>query len=355
MIPVFFGCETSDDLGIEYDLDSNANVRFIEFTLQTANVYIDSLRTDGEGRILSGNYSDEIMGDVSTEGYFQFFYEGGPMPRAEEFIFRDSVLSPGDTADIYIVPEDTLQLDSIKLILESESIIPIRGTAFQDFGIYELQDSLIQSAIYLSSLQSEETNLIGSYSRTISTTLDTIFSVTLNQTFSDSFFLNLSEIASDSNRSVSNEVFQSLAVIPNDASESISSFLLGSDTSRMIVYTSPLDPDSPDTTYMTTFRFTGKNYSYIDRTSTAFGNLSDGDTIEFTEGETILDPLYGISTAFSISEIADFFQANDNIIINNASLSFSFQNEALRDTLVNSYAFFVRGNRHFGSGLINNS
>lgn len=354
MIPVFFGCETSEDLGVEYNLDSNANVRFIEFTLPAVNVYVDSLRTDGENRILTGNFSDELMGNVSAEGYFQFFYEGGPMPSAQEFIFRDSVLAPGDTADVYVLPEDTLKLDSMALIFESETVIPISGTSFQDFGIYELRDSLIQSAIYLSSLKSEETNLIGSYSKSISTSLDTIFKVELNQTFSESFFQNLGEIAKDSNRTVTTELFQSLAVIPNGPSQSISSFLLGSDTSRLIVYTSPIDPDSPDTTYMTTFRFTGKNYSHIDRTSSAFGSLSDGDTIEFSSGETILDPLYGITTTFSISEIEDFFQANENIIINNASISLSFRDEASRDTLANSYAFFIKGDSHFGPGIINN-
>ncbi|MEQ9007333.1 MAG: hypothetical protein RLP12_05580, partial [Ekhidna sp.] len=82
LIPVFFGCETQGDFGIKYPLEIDANVKYVEFTLPATNIYLDSLRTDGENRILVGNYSDLLTGSVSAEGYFNFTYEKGPLPSA---------------------------------------------------------------------------------------------------------------------------------------------------------------------------------------------------------------------------------------------------------------------------------
>ena len=60
LIPVFFGCETQDDIGVQYELDSDANVKYVEFDLPATNIYLDSLRTDGENRILVGLQNDPL-------------------------------------------------------------------------------------------------------------------------------------------------------------------------------------------------------------------------------------------------------------------------------------------------------
>ncbi len=352
MIPVFFGCETSDDIGIQYDLASDANVKFVELNISSSNIYVDSLRTDGENAILVGNYNDEIGGEISAEGYFALSYLGGPLPRAQEFLENDT-LPDGSIVKVLVTPEDTLELDSIRITFEASSSIANSENALQDFQVFQLQDSLISSAIYLSSLRANTSNSIGSYSMEINTRQDTIFRLSATSEFSNSFFELLSEIARDSTRTIRSEVFQSFGLVPSSGSNSISNLDLVSDTSRLLIYSSPIDSGMRDSTYVTSFRFNSKNYSYLDRSKTNFSALADGSEVTLPEGIAMLDPLYGISPRISIAELINFIEENDRIIINNASLSFEISEQFSRDTLENFYSFFYKNNNFNAPGLIN--
>lgn len=345
LIPVFFGCETQGDLGINYPLDTNANVKFVEFTLPATNIYLDSLRTDGENRILVGNYNDPLTGSVSAEGYFQYFYEVGPLPSA-----KSSDSSPS--------PLDTLKIDSVVLVLETGAIIPQRGTSFQEFTIHELQDSLKSSAIYLSNLKQESANEIGSYSKSINVALDTLYRVKLNDAFKLTFFERIKEISKDPSQFIGSAIFKSLGLIPGSSSESIASFNLASDTSRLIMYTSPTNPSSKDTTYLTYFRFSGKNYSYLnrDRSGSSFDGIEENSDFDLPTNQTVIDPLSGISTAFSLNQLQDFFNENRRILISNATVSFEFESENNRDTLVSFMNFFRKEDKSiFGAAAVSNS
>lgn len=328
LIPVFFGCETSQDLGIKYDLGTDANVQFQEFTLSATNIYIDSLRTDGESRVLVGNYTDPLTGNVLAEGYLQYFYEQGPMPiqRATE----DETF------------EDTLQLDSIVIMLEANEILPRTGTSFQEFSVYDLEDSLITSAIYLASLQQTPGALAGTFSSPIDTEDDTLYRIKLEDTYAQAFFDNVSSIAGDPDKSIVTTVFKSMGFIPGASSESLAQIDLNSDTTRIFMYMSPLSPTSKDTTYITSFRFNGKHYSYLnrDRSGSEFAGISEFQSFDLASGETLIDPLAGIATVISIAELEDFFDQNRNILINNASISMEFESESNRDTLIRFMNFF---------------
>ncbi|MEO9869935.1 DUF4270 family protein [Ekhidna sp.] len=345
LIPVFLSCETNQDLGINYELESNTNVKFVEFTLPATNIFLDSLRTDGENRILVGTFNDPLTGSVNAEGYFQFLYEGGPFPRK-----RQTSGEPN--------PPDTLQLDSIIVTFESNAVIPQSGSSFQEFKLVELQDSLESSAVYLSNLQQIPATEIGTYSSTINTLLDTLYRIKLEDDYANSFFDLIGDITADSTQLVITTIFQSLGVIPGASSESIAALDLASDTSRLIMYSSPADPDAEDTTYLTTFRFTGKNYSYLDRdrTGSSFDGIVENANFDLASNQTLIDPLSGISTAFSITPLEDFFRENGNILINNATLAFEFESENDRDTLV-SFINFLRkeDNSIFGPATVTNS
>ncbi|WP_425393183.1 DUF4270 family protein [Ekhidna sp.] len=339
LIPVFFGCETQSDLGIKYDLGSDANVKFVEFTLPASNVFIDSLRTDGENRILVGNYSDPLTGTVSAEGYFQFFYEQGPLPRGVD-----------ESAD-------TLKVDSIIFTVEASAIIPQSGSSFQEFSLHELQDSLESSAIYLSSLKQTPTTEIGSYSQSINTILDTLYRVKFQEAYAQSLFNQISEIASDPDQAVASTIFKSLGLFSGTSSESIAAFDLTSDTSRIIMYSSPVDPEAKDTTYLTSFRFSGKNYSYVerDRSGSSFDGIVENEDFDLSSGKTIMDPLAGLSSAYSLTALEEFFDENRNIIINNATISFEFEAENERDTLINFMSYFRKpDNSIFGPAIASN-
>ena len=329
LIPVFLGCDSSEDLGIQYELSTNANVRFIEFTLPATNIYVDSLRTDGAGRILVGNYSDPLTGSVSAEGYLQYEYISGPLPR-------------GTNAEV-----DSLELDSIIVTLEAASTIPQRGGIFfQEFSLYDLEDSLesiASNVIYLSRLKQNTSTLAASFSQSINTLTDSVYRMKLNEDYATAFFQNLSDIASDPTASISVTEFKSIGLIPGPGSAGISDIILDSDTSRVTVYSSPVD--DKDTTYITSFGFTEFNanhYTFLerDRSTSEFAGAAEFENIDLASGETVVDPVAGLTVAFSVEPIADFFENNRSILINSATMSFDFRSEIDRDTLESFMNFF---------------
>lgn len=342
MIPVFLGCETSEDPGIDYELDSNASVKFVEFILPAENIYIDSLRTDGENKLLVGNYTDPIAGTVSTEGYFQFFYESGPLPRP--------LITEANP-----IPTDSLTLDSAFLILEGNTSLSTGALGLQEFDVFTLQDSLISSAVYLSSLELVKEQQIGSFSKEIQVQEQSLFQTRLSNDFSSSLFSQLGEISQDPSRLAASEVFKSLGLSPRSTSEVLTEFSLDSDSSRIVLYTSPRNPNTKDTTYITTLSLSGKNFSKIDRSSATYGMQEDQATFSFSNGETVIDPLYGLSTTFEITQLNSFFNSNENIIINSAILALSFKEDVSRDYLTRFYSFFNKENGFFAPAVVSNS
>lgn len=340
MIPVFLSCETATDLGIQYDLDPGANANFIEFNLPATSIYIDSLRTDNEDRMLVGNYTDPIGGSVSTESYFQFFYQSGPLPREEQ------------TQEMPVM-EDTLKVDSVILTFEASNIIPFEGNAMQDFSVYTLQDT-IANLVYMSTLKRNPDELIGTFSKSINTATDSIYRIKLLDSYAERLFETLGEIAQDSDRFVVTTNFESLALIPNGPSTSIATMLPNSDTSRLILYSSPVDPEAEDTTYVTSFQFNGAEYTYIDRSSATYGQSEAEDRTRFDlpGNQTIIDPLYGISTVYSIAPLREFFTQNPNIYINNATVYFELEDLNQRDTLFNFFTFFEKENGFYGPSVV---
>ena len=335
LISVFFGCETADDLGIQYDLGTDANVRFQEFTLPATNIFIDSLRTDvnnslridTDRRVLVGTYSDALTGSTTAEGYFSMTYDDGPLPR---------VRATSDEPN----PADTIAVDSIVFYFETITTIPKSGSVLQEFSVHELEDSLRSSAVYLSSLRQNPVTEIGSFSKSIDAVNDTLHSFKMSDTYAQTFFAQLSDIAGDSTKSIATTVFKSLGFIPGASSESISAINLSSDTTKMIIYSSPISNN--DTTYLTEFRLNGKSYSYLerDRAGSSFDGITEFENFDLSDGRTVIDPLAGINAVFSISELEDFFINNSNILINNASLEFEYEPEVGRDSLSNFYEFF---------------
>ncbi len=341
----FLSCNEEIDLGIKYKLDENgANVKFIEFVLPATNIFLDSLRTDGEDRVLIGNYSDPLTGSVEAEGYFQFLYEKGELPRAKETTTTTS--------------SDTLKVDSVIVIFETASSIPEIDPSFQDFRLYELQNNLVSNLVYLSNLQQPTETEIGSFSRTINGATDNIYRFKLTNDYAQSFYNELSDIAGDSDKNIVTATFKSLGIIPGPLSERISSINLLSDTARMIVYSSSINPQV-NNRYLTYFRFFGKNYTYLnrDRTSSSFSGILPNQDIsilnrdfDLPSGKTIIDPLSGINTAYSIDSIANFFKQNRNILINSAVIAFEFEDESNRDTLIDFTNYFRRADNSINGG-----
>lgn len=332
MIPVFLGCETSEDVGIKYNLESGASVKFEEFALSAVNVHIDSLRTDSENEILVGIYDDEVLGEVSAEGYFSLSYNSGPLPR--------EVGGGGDT----------LKRDSMVILLKANRFLTVSNLGQQSFDLYSLEDSLISRAIYLSELELSRETQIGSFSESINSSVDSIYQLSLTEDFQQEFYERISEIAGADDQFISTSTFKSLAISPGTSTEFLTEFNMADDTAKLYIYSSPVG--SNDTTYLTTFRLSGKKFTNIDRSQSMVASLEDRDEVQLSE--LTIDPLYGITTKVSINTLMDFFNQNEKIIINNATISYEVGQDALREDLGSFYSFLYRENGYSAAGLVNN-
>lgn len=337
MIPVFLGCETSDDIGIPYQLESDASVRFEEFILPTSTVVIDSLRTDSENRILVGQFMDELTGFIRTESYFSMKYESSDLPNGEI--------------------EENFVYDSVRISLLSPSNIG-NGSSTQSFNISLLTDTL-SNLIYLSS--NEQTSIgeqIGTFESQVSADTN-YFNFLLDDTFGRILYGNVSAfdpLAGSTN-------WPSLVIAPNSRSEVINEIQLDADTSRITLFVT--EPDGrqvivdEDTTFVDTLYsvqfilsptqfLSNPHYVRVDR-SGVNTNLPNTN---------LIDVLAGITTSIDTQPLQDFFdQLNDDsrsIIINNAALSFDFEQDANRDTLENFYSFFYKNDSYFAPGLVQN-
>lgn len=344
LVSVFLGCETQEDLGIQYELESNARVQFIEIGLPSSNYYIDSLRTDNEGLIVVGNDNDEQIGTLTAEGYFTMTYREGPLPRAKNSSTN--------------ITSDTLKVDSVVLILESFDMTPRRVGFFQEFILSDLQDTLETRATYLASFRQTPNSEVGVFSDLINSAVDSVITVSFNDQYAQLLFDNLSDIAGDTLKSINTAEFPSFGLTPSNNSTGLTVFNMFGDSTEIVVYSSPVDPNRASRSYQTFFNLNAKSYSFINRnrTGSSFEGITEGEDFTLPNGETYIDPIRGISTTFSLDSLIAFFNENERIIVNNATLSFDFEAENGQDTLT-SFTTFLRKSdgTFFGPALAINS
>lgn len=287
LIPVFFGCETQNDLGIKYGLDTDANVKFVEFTLPATNIYIDSLRTDGENRILVGNYNDPLTGSVSATGYFQFFYVGGTLPN------------------------DSLNFEEITSSFDIISKIGLDGE--QSFKLSVSSDSLIQNAVYLSNNQLDNSGpTIGEDTIKVDDNEQIRFKLT--DLYGRDLFDKIKEDVNFLGPS-----YKSPTLVLESEGSNLFLFDTESEDSWIRIFMTGADPD---TIYVAEFGLLGLEHSYLNRIKLGsdFEGITERSDFDLSNGQTLIDPLSGISTAFSISSLEGFFSENPNILINNATV-----------------------------------
>lgn len=70
------GCDDPGNVGIDLDEDEIDIIATDTLTINSSTVYIDSVDTQGAGTILSGSYTDEYLGRVTTKGYLVLSLSG---------------------------------------------------------------------------------------------------------------------------------------------------------------------------------------------------------------------------------------------------------------------------------------
>lgn len=129
----FLSCEEDITL-LGYKADQRFGVHFWEIPLESSLLLIDSLRTSNlsqeTNRLMIGRYTDDLLGEVST-GLYSQYYRNGSLPDSLSFATFDSV--------------------SLHLAFD-EYFYGSRDATLQEYAVYELDEELVnvleQNPIY---------------------------------------------------------------------------------------------------------------------------------------------------------------------------------------------------------------
>ncbi len=313
LIPVFLGCDAAEDLGTEFDLDTNVDVKLMELDFPATNVYIDSLRTDGEDRLVVGSYDDPLTGRVTAETYFQFSFQRG------------------------FLPGDSLDFDSAQITLATSGILPLLGTSTLDIDVYEIEDTLINSIIYLATRQETKSRKVGNLTTTVRST-DEEIAIKLDDFYGRELFDILNE--KPDSVGASSLFFKGLALSSGVTNESLVSFDARADTSRLRIYMT-----GEDTTQFAEFSIQTSLHTHIvrDRSTSPFNGMVEKVDFDLPgDGRTVIDPLAGITTSFNIEALKTFYDDNPNILINTTIIDLENEGFLTKDTLQGFFLYFRR-------------
>lgn len=335
LVSVFFGCNTTD-FGAEINLDTNVDVSVVDFNLPTSNLYIDSLRTDGENRVLVGKYSDPLTGDIDVEGFFGFLLTSGTLPIATQTESEPN-------------PQDTLRYDSLKIFLHVNDVLP-NTDIIQSLDVVELDDSLFSRVVYLASTPQNTMRHLGSFSMELRPDMNNILEVRLDDTYGNELFEKISEASKDSLRTPFDLRYKAIGVMPAPSTKSIVNINLDSDDTVLRLYMS----GGADSIYRMNFRAAINEYTHVVRNNsmTPFSPIIENENFDLPDGTTVLDPLAGITTSFSLEQLLSFFAENDQIIINLATIELDIHQDLPRDS-IDILRFYFRKNNGgiFGPGF----
>ncbi len=326
LIPVFLGCDAASDLGTQFDLDTNIDVNLMELNFPSTNVYLDSLRTDGEDRLVAGTFNDPLTGRITTETYFQFGFLSGS-----------------------VLPADTLEFDSAQITLSTVGVLPLTDPFTYDIDIYELEDTLINSVVYLSTKRERVSRRVGNLTTTASSE-DEVITFKLEDSYGREIF-NILNNKPDSIGTAS-LFFKGLALASGTTNQGLVSFDARADTSKLRLYM------SGNATEIAEFSIRTSLHTYVerDRSASPYNGIIEKENFDIPgDGRTALDPLAGITTAFNIEGLKSFFEDNPNILINTTILDLVAEDIAAKDTLQGFHLFFRKPDGGiFGPGLVFN-
>lgn len=308
LVPIFFACDDPNLLGIELD-DENSKVdaKYIEFTLPISNVYIDSLRTDQIGvgnnqTALFGDYTDSIAGRVRATAYLGYGLGVGQLPN------------------------DTLAFSRAFFVAAVNEYIIDGGLSDEVVNVFEADDSLFLSPIYLASTFTPygSSGIVTSHSFDFVPGIDSVLNIPLSEDLGMFLYDRLDRVsvndAYEDSLISGLYYYKPLVLEPGAGSLGLYSLDLLDDTTAIYI-------EMESTTgrnYYFTFDFnTSPHYTYLER-DRSVGKLSDL-TSEYVESTVIssrvyLNPLTGIHPKIDLQPFINFVDTSENVFINKAEI-----------------------------------
>jgi len=368
LIGILVGCEESNEIGDVLTLgENNIEVLYKEISLPASNVFIDSIRTDNDGRILVGNYNDPDFGHTVATAYSQFgFFNTSFQPRKDsnhEFIIDSAFV---DLIVTYYHSNDSLQSHS--------------------FEFHTLADTLINNVYFLSSFKTPyNSEIVSSTNSFTNVSLNDTLRVNLTNAFSNQLLEHLDEsvvsryLFDDSdnvtdtifniNPDALKNYFKGLAIVASPSNNSIIGFNLSNNTSNLGIYFKiKNETESQEVSSLIEFTTSSTYANYynleVDRSTTALNILNKDERLidPVLTGNSILylQPGTGMHPIIDFKPYLDFVGTLDNIIINRADISLSVTdtNSSFKylDKPTDIRFFLYSGGRNINvTGLLNNS
>jgi len=320
-ILLVWGCK--EDLGIELDPDFQQTVvNDTTLTLPITTVYFDSLRTDKQGILLSGTFSDGVYGSITAKSFTEIQYKNGKYPE-EEFIWITKKNFSDSLAD--------LEFLGAKLVLDVDRVLTNDDYLNHTLELYELTDYIFSQGIYLSDRSIPEGELIGGGTISLPDLSDVDFddtkairvTVDFTQEYSDALFLDYTTNGS----SVDRYGFSIQSILSNG----LVAFDLASDTTEIqllmsgnLYDTATLAIKKDTIVSVGNFRLAPTNhFTKIDRdrSGSTIAGLSDGDQVDLHPDYSYFNQLAGIHTRIDLTPFFEFVETEKDVVFNRVSMS----------------------------------
>ncbi|MCR9250905.1 MAG: DUF4270 domain-containing protein [bacterium] len=327
-----FSCDEENQIGQEIDNSSNRlDIQYQEFTLPSANIFIDSVRTDADVFLLSGNFSDEFFGEIHAEGYANY------------------------NSTSAALPDSSAVLDSAVLSLKFNKFYGDFPET-QTFVVYEIADTLYDDVVYTSNRRATLQNEIGRITDNFDPQFDTALHINLDQTFAQELFQKL--VNMESFTPFSNGENRPIALVP-EGGDALYGFDL-TDLESAIT----LHYKQDDDTLQYAFDFNeDANYNAIssDKSSSPLSFLEPTGVQKFDVDPNLvhMNPATGILPWVDLNGVYDYFEGIDNANVISARLEFpidpSDTAEYFEYSVTLTYYFANNDGSFNGSGALLNS
>ena len=369
VIGVLVGCEEANEIGEVLNPGENKiKVLYKELDLTGSNVFIDSLRTDIDKRVLVGNFNDPIFGHTIATGY-------------SEFNFSSSSFEPRENSSNEFIIDSAFVNLVVSYYHSSDS------AQSHSFELHTLTDTLLENVYYLSDFQTPYNSEIVSKenSNVFSNELDTI-RINLTELFSKQLLEHVDEsiitrytldsldgvIDTTFNFSIDQialkDYFKGFAIVAGSSNNSTFGFELANLNSTLDIYfkIEKETEDQSSNSFITLASTSGTKYynlstnrlssslTIIDKENTLIDSVSTSDD------KLYLQPGTSIFPKISLASYLSFIDSLDNIIINRVDieLSLSNNNETFKYLAkpTDIRYFLYSGGRNINvTGLLNNS
>jgi hypothetical protein len=316
----FWGCR--EDVGIELPPDvQRTEIKSAEFLLPVTNVYFDSLRTDKEGVIMVGEYTDNMYGKVTAKAFTEFRYKDGSIPTDFDWIVRDDYAD--SLADYEFV--------GVRLTLDVDRTLTNDDFLDQLVEIRLLQDSIFDQGIYLSTRTIPEGAVIANGNLTLNNLAGIDFddadfvpvSINMDETYSNALFAEFVE----EGISIRPFGFSMKALTSNG----IFAFDAVSDTTELQflmkgnLYDTLTKTIIKDTTFSAVnFRLSTSNqFTNVvrDRSGSDIAGMLNKQEMDVNPDYAYLNELSGVFPKIDLTPFIEFAETENGVLINRATIT----------------------------------